>query len=248
MQVVLVRVLGSAGGWPGAGRACSGYLLEAAGRRVWIDAGTGTLAALRQHCGIDELDAIWISHLHPDHCSDLLPLRTFLAYTQAPRIPVYGPPGWADRMDAFLGRPGAMAAAFEVAELTDRTAYAIGSLRLEAVATHHHVPTFGVRTTVDGATLAYTADSGPGPALEHLAAGADLLLAEAFRAVHGQPEDPGVSTPEEAATTAAANRVGHLVLTHLHPDADPARVRHRAGAVFGGRLDLARPGDTYEVR
>jgi ribonuclease BN (tRNA processing enzyme) len=244
---VRLRVLGSAGGWPGAGRACSGYLLEAAGHRIWLDAGPGTFAELLRHHTIGDLDAIWITHLHPDHCSDLLTVRTFVASTAA-RLPVFGPPGWADRMDAFLGRPGAMAAAFETVELADRVVHPLGPLHLEAVAMHHHVPAFGLRVTADGVTFAYTGDSGPGPAVESLAAGADLLLAEAFLAVAGLAEDPYVSTPEAAAATAGANQVGHLVLTHLHPDADPVLVRQRAAAVFDGRLDLARPGDVYEAR
>jgi ribonuclease BN (tRNA processing enzyme) len=74
--VIRLTVLGSSGTYPAAGRACSGYLLEAdeGGRttRVWVDTGPGTLANLLRVADLPSLDAIWVSHLHVDHVGDLL--------------------------------------------------------------------------------------------------------------------------------------------------------------------------------
>ena len=70
-----LTVLGKSPSWQDAGGACSGYLVEAGDgerlRRVWIDAGSGTLTNLLRHATLPQLDAIWISHLHVDHLSDM---------------------------------------------------------------------------------------------------------------------------------------------------------------------------------
>jgi ribonuclease BN (tRNA processing enzyme) len=89
---------------------------------LWVDAGGGTLAELQRHGSLADLDAVWISHLHPDHCTDLPLAYHALAFGDARggrRLPVFGPTGWSRRMDAFVDRPGAMARVFEVAELSD---------------------------------------------------------------------------------------------------------------------------------
>jgi ribonuclease BN (tRNA processing enzyme) len=237
-----LRVLGSSGGWPAAGKPCSGYLLEAGEHRVWVDAGPGTLAELLRHCAVASLDAVWISHLHPDHCSDLLAAYHSLTYG-TPRtspLPVFGPPGWAARMDAFVDRPGAMATVFQVHELHDGFSWHHWPLTLDAVAVHHTVPTFGLRATRKGVTLAYTSDTTPGPGVDELAAGAHLLLAEAY----GEGHD--VSSAEQVARCAAEHQVGRLVLTHLHPDADPLDAARSAAAVYGGQVDVAQPGDVFD--
>jgi glyoxylase-like metal-dependent hydrolase (beta-lactamase superfamily II) len=133
-----LRVLGCAGGYPGPGSACSGYLLEAAGQRVWVDAGGGTLAEIQRHWSLADLDAIWISHLHPDHCTDL-PLAFHVlsvgGVRGGRRLPVLGPSGWSRHMDAFVAEPGAMASVFDVVELSDAEQVAFGELSMLAVAT-----------------------------------------------------------------------------------------------------------------
>ncbi|MEU2630138.1 ankyrin repeat domain-containing protein [Kitasatospora sp. NPDC007106] len=71
-DLLRLTVLGSAPPYPAADNPCSGYLVSCGGGQVWVDAGSGTLGPLQRHARLDELDAIWISHLHADHCADLL--------------------------------------------------------------------------------------------------------------------------------------------------------------------------------
>jgi ribonuclease BN (tRNA processing enzyme) len=250
-----LRVLGCSGGYPGPASACSGYLLEAAGRRIWIDAGGGTLAQLQRHCTLADLDAVWVSHLHPDHCSDLPLAFQVLAFSGLERsqpLPVLGPAGWAQHMEAFLARPGAMARVFEVIELTDGAEVAFGDLQLEAIATVHGIETYGLRATLAGRTLAYTADSGPCPALERLADRSDLLVCEAFLSPGGpfqvSAETNAISlTPQQAGQFAAAGRTRRLVLTHLPPDADATQARELAAASFGGEVEIAVQEGRFEL-
>ena len=67
-------VLGSCGGWPEPGRACSGFVLEYAGARIVLDLGYGTLPRLLALLGssaADGVDAVIVTHAHPDHMVDL---------------------------------------------------------------------------------------------------------------------------------------------------------------------------------
>ena len=72
MGALQFTVLGCATPYPAVGNPCSGYLVASGATRIWMDAGSGTLGPLQEHARLDELDAIWISHLHADHCADLL--------------------------------------------------------------------------------------------------------------------------------------------------------------------------------
>jgi len=258
--VIRLTVLGSCGTYPAPGRACSGYLLEGVpdqgGRpvRVWVDVGGGTLANLLRYVEPTELDAIWVSHLHVDHCSDL-PLAYYTlrygGFEPARRIPVYGPPGWAEHLGGFVsaGTESTLEDQFEVHELGDGERLDLGPLRLTAVATVHSLETYGVRAAMDGRTVAYSADSGPCDGLGRLAEGADLFVCEA--AWPEQPAGAGTGlfhmTPAGAGRFAAEARAGRLVLTHLRPRDDPEVAVCRASEAYGGALDVAAEGDVYEL-
>jgi ribonuclease BN (tRNA processing enzyme) len=245
-----VRVLGSSGGWPAAGRACSGYLVSAGETCLWLDAGAGTLAELLRHGTLAEVDALWISHLHPDHCSDLGLVRNMLAYGNArggEALTVLGPPGWRQWFDSAVPDSEATRAAFEARDLHDGDGFLIGDLHLRPFAVEHGIATFGCRAQADRGVLAYSADSAPCDALVDLAHGADLFLCESFRSSPAPGEFTSVMTPEQAGSIAAAARVRSLLLTHLHPDADPTAAAARARTTYAGPVDVARQGTAYPV-
>jgi ribonuclease BN (tRNA processing enzyme) len=192
-------VLGCDTPFPQPGRPCSGYLLQAAGKSVGVDAGSGTLAELQRHADLADIDAIWISHMHPDHWVDLLAAwNAYINDSSLPRPQVFGPPGWTDRLDAAIGQSDASANAFAATELHDRAEFAFGPITLRAYEMHHSVPTFGLRAEHAGRVVAYSADTGPCDALVELGRDAHLLVIETGTA---DPQEFHC-TPEEAADSA----------------------------------------------
>ncbi|SEH01750.1 Ribonuclease BN, tRNA processing enzyme [Nonomuraea solani] len=176
---MLLTILGGCGAWPGAGQACSGYLVEHDGFRLLVDPGYATVPRLLERIGTDQVDAVFVSHGHPDHCADLNPLlraRTLRDYPPAP-LPVYALPGALDAVLA-LDRPQMLAGAYVLHEFTAGDRLDLGPFRARTCRLPHSVPNAGVQLAAGERVLAYTGDSGPSPALVDLARGADLLLAE----------------------------------------------------------------------
>ncbi|WP_432107188.1 MBL fold metallo-hydrolase [Streptomyces sp. AA1529] len=252
-DVLRLTVLGSATPYASVDNACSGYLVSGRGTRVWLDAGSGTLAQLQRHVRLDEVDAIWISHLHADHSADLLTAyyaALFADVRLAAPIPLYGPPGIADRLAHFLtnsANRSPVESAFAVHELDDGHRARVGALTMTSRAVEHGIPAFAVRIEAEGRTLAYSGDTAPCANLAELAAGCDVLLCEAD-STQVPAEGPQVHhTPEDAGDTATAARAARLIVTHVGRSLTPQQAVTRASARFTGPVEHAAPGATFPV-
>jgi ribonuclease BN (tRNA processing enzyme) len=245
---VRLTVLGSSGGYPGRGLACSGYLLESGRHRLWLDAGSGTLARLLSHCSLADVESAWITHLHPDHWTDLPLAIHALALGAGGRstpLPVFGPSGWSTSMGAPIRwRLEDPEPVFTAHELRDGLQIASGGVVVEAIAVEHGLETYGLRVSASGNTLAYSADSRSCEALHRLAEGADLFLCEVGTLAEDSPLH---MTPRQAGEIATGADVRMLVLTHLPPTGDPARAIELAQDRFPGAIALATEGATFEV-
>lgn len=231
-------MLGSCGAWPEAGRACAGFLLEYDGFKVVLDLGYATLPRLLEHCPDGEVDAVVVTHQHPDHCVDVSALarvRHYQAPDSAP-IPLYCPPGVLDVLRALEPRPDP-ATVFAVHDLAG--AREIGPFRLETAALPHYVTNLGVRLSAPGLTVSYTGDSGPAPELAALAEGADLHISDATHQLP-PPEPRFLMTAREAA--AGAKGATRLLLTHFWPGTDRALSVSQAQEVFFGDVIAAEEG------
>ena len=244
-----LTVLGCATPYPSTDNPCSGYLVSHNDTRVWMDAGTGTLGPLQRHTRLEDLDAIWISHLHADHSADLLTAYYALLYADIERdpLPLYGPPGIADRLAAFLTngpQRSPVESAFAITELHDGHEAEVGSMRLTTRAVEHGLPAFAVRFDA-GASLTYSGDTTPCRSLTELAAGTDVLLCEAESAV--KTSDMAHHTPEDAGDTATEASAGRLIVTHVGRFLTPQEAVTRASARYGGEVGYATPGTTFTV-
>ncbi len=245
-----LTVLGACGAWPDAGQACSGYLVEHDGFRLLVDVGYATVPRLLERVTADEVDAVFISHGHPDHCADLNPLLRARALRDdpPPPLPVYAPPGALDAVLA-LDRPGMLSSAFALHEFIVGRRLSIGPFRAVTRPLPHSVPNAGLRLTAGGRVLVYTGDTGPDPQVVELARRADLLLAEASYIDH-VPQDAQsyLSSARHAGRQAAQAGAARLMLTHLLPGTDHPAARAAAGAEYDGEISVATAGLVLDLR
>ena len=245
-----VVVLGSSGTYPGPGRACSSYLLRTDSARVLVDCGNGSSANLLRHHDVVDLDAIVVTHAHPDHFADLVGMYYALRFhaTGQRRVDVFAPPGLEARITGLLADDGA--ATFRdvcpVRDVSPGDVLAFGALSLHLHHSRHSIATVSVRAEHDGATFVYSSDSAGGPELVAAARDADLFLCEATWL--GQQEewpDDVHLTASQAGIIAREAGVARLALTHLWPANDREQARAQAQATFVGPVELAEDGQVW---
>lgn len=246
-----LTVLGSAASYAGAGEACAGHLVQGGGATVLFDCGNGVLANLAKVIDPLDVEAIFISHYHPDHYADLFAYQSLLRYAPdgpAPAIDVYLPESLPDRMKCLLSDRGCaeLDEAFTFHELRSGESIAVRDLTVTPVEVDHTEPTFAFRAQADGVLLAYTADSAPGEHVLAAVEGADLVLSEATL-----PEEyAGVAphmTATEAGRLARDGGAAELVMSHIWPTNDRDQMEMLASAAFGRSARAAREFDTFEI-
>jgi ribonuclease BN (tRNA processing enzyme) len=252
-----LHVLGSSGGYPRADNPCSGFLLEAAGARLWIDAGHGTFSALRrllaplQMADLGRLDAVVLSHLHPDHCVDLYALHVALLWGElkGTRLPLYAPPGARETLVPLLFENGAAKfdGAFDYRVIEEGSEIEIAGVRGTFLRTQHPVHTLAMRLSTPQGVLTYSADTGPETDLARFAQGSDLALFEATyqEAAQGAPVHLSAVEAAERARQAGAKA---LALTHVWPPLEHRVSLDEGTAAAGGiPVSLALPGGVYDL-
>ncbi|MET7334987.1 MBL fold metallo-hydrolase [Nonomuraea sp. NPDC005650] len=265
-----LTVLGCRAGMPSDGQASSGYLVTTDSTKILLDCGPGIATALSGVCPPAALDAVVLSHLHNDHCHDLLPIGKKIIADQLgnplaasatvdfrPPIPLYVPVGGRGLLDALSALfplatlpllEKAFEVAFDVIEYEPGDTFEVGDCVIGLHELRHALPNCGVRVESAQAGLAYTGDTGVTDALVTLAGGVDLFLAEASL-VETDTGDHGHLSAADAARAAHRAGAGRLVLTHL-PSAEPAFLAARAAEAageFGGPVLVAAPGSSYEI-
>jgi ribonuclease BN (tRNA processing enzyme) len=208
-----------------------------------------------------------ISHLHADHFFDLFPYSYGLLLTprQQP-VPVAGHPGTdsparprliappdARRTLRAIGNSwgdGTIAeSAFRLEEYETSSELEVGSLRLRFATVPHYVLTHAVEisSATTGRRLTFGADCRPNDELVEFASDTDLLLVEATLP---RPERTGVRghlTPGEAGDHARRAGARSVVLTHISDELDREWAREQGTQGFGGNVEIAREGESYEI-
>lgn len=244
-----MTVLGSAGTFAHPDNPCSGYLVQTADTSVWIDAGPGTFAAVQEHVALGDLDAIVLSHEHPDHWLELPVIRNAARYVLGIEgIAVFGTAGTRLLAEGLVGGP--LSPTIEWTTVTDGSDLTIGDLAFRFAGTDHPVETLAMRIEAGGRVLAYSADTGPAwsfAALDPGGTGFDLALCEVTLAA----DDAGSTqhlTAAQAGAMAAAAGVDRLAVTHFYQGVGADRADEASAPdAFDGPVEVARPGETFTV-
>ncbi len=225
------------------------YLVSDAGARILLDLGHGSFSRIFAHVRPTEVDAVVVSHLHPDHFVDLVPFRHYLRYEFEPprRLRVLAPAGLTARLDALHDEDGFCAQALDVVVLREGV-QTVGPFTLEARRVAHTDDSHAFRvTTAGGPGLVYSGDCGRADDLAPLIRPGDTLLTEVSFGAGPVPAGAQHLDGPAVGRVAASTGVGRVLLTHLlmghDPDATIASVRER----FGGPVELVEPGLRREI-
>lgn len=229
-------------------RAASGYLVDVDGRRIWLDAGPGTWRNMLQLIHYEDLDGVILSHVHPDHTTDVFSCYHALAFgglEASPKIPLWAPSQVLERICAYAE---GVDVAFDLHSIEAGGGFAIGDAMVTLFEMAHPVVTVGVRLEHQGSVFAYTADTGLDGDVLALAKGAGVLLSEATMQNRDGSHFDGHMNAAQAAELARDADVARLVLTHLPPGRDlSVSLAEARAAAPGVRAELAFDGQRCEA-
>ncbi len=172
-----LTILGKYGPYPqGENTACSGYLVENEDTKILVDCGPGVLGRLMNRIDLKDLDAIFLTHLHFDHTSDLLPLRYYLddlnvdlnVYTALTKTPYE---------EILLNHSH-----FIINDINESTIVKIGSLNLSFFRMEHSLLNHGILIS-GNVKLGITGDTTYCKNVLTLARKSDYLLADCSKPI-----------------------------------------------------------------
>jgi ribonuclease BN (tRNA processing enzyme) len=191
MTSVTIRVLGCGDAFGSGGQFQTCFHVTCNTQRFLIDCGATALVAM-QRFGVDpnEIDIIFLSHLHGDHFGGLpfLFLHAQFIAKRTRRLVIVGPEGTETRLRLALEVmfPGSSGLSWnfplEIVELRPERAQAVDDIHALAYAVSHPSgsPSLGLRLGVDGKEIAYSGDTEWTESLIPLARQADLFITECY--------------------------------------------------------------------
>jgi ribonuclease BN (tRNA processing enzyme) len=241
---VTLTVLGCSGTYPDDGGACSGYLVRSPGASLVVDLGAGSLANLQRHLAIGEVDAVVLSHVHPDHWLDLPLLRNAMRYVLGiGGLPIYGTAETWLMAEVIIGElPPTML----WHTVDESSVVEVGDQVVRFSRTDHPVETLAVRVDAGGRSLLYSADTGSAWYPGETGADVDLMLCEASLPPDNEGHVQHLSA-RQAGKLARMLGAGRLVVTHVVPGVDAGGQLDMAGQAFGGPVELATANTSFDV-
>jgi ribonuclease BN (tRNA processing enzyme) len=231
------------------GATGAAYLVRSGSTAILLDLGQGSFPRLATAIEPSGLDAVVISHLHPDHFIDLVPLRHYLAYQFSPRrrMRVLAPRGLAARVDALHARPGFTAETLDCEDLDEGTR-TLGELTLEARRVSHTEDSYAFRLgRPTGPGLVYSGDCGVADDLAPLIRAGDTLLVEVSFGAGPVPRGALHLDAPAIAGLVRRTRPGLVLLTHLQMGFDPEAAIRIVAEASQAPVALVQPGDVFGI-
>lgn len=242
-----LTIIGCWGGYPKANEASSGYLLEHEGFHLLVDCGSGVLSKMQEFIQPEDLDAVILSHFHPDHNADIGVLQHarliqgFLG-KEMPVLPVYAHDG-----DTAEFKKLSYKNITEGRKYDPNLSLNIGPFKITFIETVHPVLCYAMRIEAGGKVFVYTADTSFKDELVDFSKDADLLLAECNFYGDQDGRNAGHMNSFDGGNLAKSANTGQLVLTHLPHYGILEKLAEEAAQVFRGPVSLARTGDCIHI-
>ncbi len=245
-------ILGTSSAVPNTQHENTHMVVTGAAGAVLIDCGANPIHSLAR-AGIDvaSLQALIVTHFHPDHVSGLpLLLLDLWLLGRKQLLPIYGLRGTLAKVESMMNLfewtnwPGFYPVEFRPLHAPDNTpVLETPDVAIVASSTHHLVPSIGLRITArrGEGSLVYSSDTSPCDTLIRLARGAQVLIHEGTGAASGH------SSPSMAGSIARQAGAELLTLSHYHTDDDPNELIAEAHSTFDGRVTVAHDLDQFEL-
>lgn len=229
-RVTRITCLGSSDAFNSGGRANSCFWVDDAHGAFTVDFGPTALLRIRR-LGLDpnQLDSVFVTHLHGDHIGGLAILLCELQHSSGRRAPltIAGPPGIEGRLAALvdsaypsltrrgLGFPLRIVR-WRVPGTVER-----GGRKVTAIRARHdlHAIACSLRVETGAHRLVFSGDTGWQPSLAELAADADLFVCECSDVESGYWAHTSLADIARHRAEITARR---LWLTHFGPDSRAA--------------------------
>lgn len=253
---VEITVLGSGTVTPSLERNASGLLVRAAGLRMLVDIGPGIMRRLCE-AQIDAklIDAIFITHFHPDHVSDLVPFlfASNYEYGEIRSAPfhVVGPVGLEQFYHGLVQVYGHwIVPTGDRLILNELSAQAkdslqVGDVKVSSIPAAHSFPSLHYRFDAEEVSVTISGDTDFSEALIELAQATDVLICEA--SLPDGLKQPGHLIPSEVGRIAQQAKAKRLILTHFYPPCEHADMVGQAAATFHGDVAMAQDLMTLHV-
>lgn len=204
---------------------------------------------MRRYLAAENVTAVVISHMHPDHFLDIIPMRYALRYgprANGRKVRLLLPPDGEQLLrkmaDAFHSEScdDYLGDVYEISAYDPTRPLRLGDATLTFAPTAHYIPTFAVRYQADGVSLTFSADTALEPRVCALGRETDVFLCEAtlLPGVH-ETNGRGHLSAREAGMMARDADVRRLVLTHYGSETNDAELISEARATFGGEITIA---------
>lgn len=248
-------VLGSGTSVPHPRRTSSGYWIETNSGSLLLDCSADAPHRMaRENLDWMNVDAIWISHLHLDHCAGLAPLLFGIKWApginrrQKPLM-IFGCEGISKLLKAtdesgnykLFEQPFPLEFHEFAPSEEPQQVEMLEGLGAQIISTPHRHESLAIRLTeTDGTTLVYSSDTGYAESLAEFAHGVDLLILECsfYR------NKPTVKHLELADAMRLAKLAGpqKLLLTHLYSEWDDIDLETEAKKIWSGETIEAYDG------
>jgi ribonuclease BN (tRNA processing enzyme) len=251
-----ITIIGSGTCVPQLNRSACAVLVETGRAKILMDLGPGTIRRLLEFgVTIFDLTHILLSHFHPDHTSELVPLIFATKYpdhsARKKRLDLIGGPGlksFYQGLQAAYGQwiqlPQNQLAIIEMGISVQGT-LKFDDIHLTARPVNHRPESLAYRIQVKGGiSMVYSGDTDECDALAELADGTDLLICES--AMPDQQKVPGHLTPSLAGAVASRAKAKRLVLTHLYPACDAVDIVKQAHSTYKGPVIVAEDLMTFQ--